>query len=207
MWISLLVIILQFLSGSIMYSYIIARIMKVDLSKVRDGNPGASNLWRALGWKYGVLALLLDYLKGVFPLAVFVSLGIVKDNLTIALSALSGVMGHAFSPMLRFKGGKAVAVSFGAWSVLTKWEAPTILGTVFTIFTLIKPKGTTVGEDAFRVFLGYIFLLPYVLYKAFILNSKDVHILFFYMGNFAIILYKHYKDLLEYFRKKENNML
>jgi len=206
-WVNLLVILLQFLSGSIMYSYIIARIMKVDLSQVRDGNPGASNLWRALGWKYGVLALLLDYLKGVFPLAIFISLGIVKDNLIIALSALSGVMGHAFSPMLGFKGGKAVAVSFGAWSVLTKWEAPTILGTVFTIFTLIKPKGTTVGEDAYRVFLGYIFLLPYVLYKIFLSGFKDLHLLLFYIGNFAIILYKHYKDLWGYFRERESNKL
>ncbi|MGB9810219.1 MAG: glycerol-3-phosphate acyltransferase, partial [Dictyoglomus turgidum] len=112
MWVNLGVILLQFLSGSIMYSYIIARILKVDLSKIRDGNPGASNLWRAVGWKYGILALFLDYLKGALPLAIFVSLGIVKDNFVISLAALSGVLGHAFSPILRFKGGKAVAVSF-----------------------------------------------------------------------------------------------
>jgi len=51
-----------------MYSYIIAKMLNIDLSKIRDGNPGASNLWRAKGWKYGILALLLDYLKGALPL-------------------------------------------------------------------------------------------------------------------------------------------
>lgn len=192
MWVNILVIILQFLSGSIMYSYIIAKMLNINLSKIRDGNPGASNLWRAKGWKYGVLALLLDYLKGTLPLAIFISLGIVENKYIIAISALAGVLGHAFSPMLRFKGGKAVAVSFGAWSVLTKWEAPTILGTTFTIFTLIKPKGTTVGEDALRVIIGYIVLIPYIIYK---LILGEFHLLLFYIGNFAVILYKHWKDI------------
>lgn len=197
MWINLLVILLQFISGSIMYSYIIAKILKVDLSKVRDGNPGASNLWRAVGFKWGVLALALDYLKGAFPISLFIAYGLVTNKYIIALSCLAGVLGHAFSPMLKFKGGKAVAVSFGAWSVLTKWEAPTILGTVFTLFTLIKPKGTTVGEDSFRVFLGFIFLLPYVFYK---LTLGEFHIFLFYLGNFAVILYKHWKDLIPYLK-------
>lgn len=196
MWVNILVILLQFLSGSIMYSYIIAKMLNINLSKIRDGNPGASNLWRAKGWKYGVLALLLDYLKGALPLAIFISLGIVENKYIIAISVLAGVLGHAFSPMLRFKGGKAVAVSFGAWSVLTKWEAPTILGTTFTIFTLIKPKGTTVGEDALRVIIGYIVLIPYIIYK---LILGEFHLLLFYIGNFAVILYKHWKDIKDEF--------
>jgi len=195
-WVNILVILLQFLSGSIMYSYIIAKMLNINLSKIRDGNPGASNLWRAKGWKYGVLALLLDYLKGALPLAIFISLGIVENKYIIAISALAGVLGHAFSPMLRFKGGKAVAVSFGAWSVLTKWEAPTILGTTFTIFTLIKPKGTTVGEDALRVIIGYIVLITYIIYK---LILGEFHLLLFYIGNFAVILYKHWKDIKDEF--------
>lgn len=198
MWINILVIALQFISGSIMYSHIIAKILNIDLSRVRDGNPGASNLWRAAGWKWGVLALLLDYLKGVFPIAVFVALGIIEDRYIISLAVLAGVLGHAFSPMLKFKGGKAVAVSFGAWSVLTKWEAPTLLGSVFTLFTIVKPKNTTIGEDAFRVFLGYIILLFYVLFKVY---KGEMHLLLFYLGNFIIILYKHSRDLLEFFFK------
>lgn len=179
-----------------MYSYIIAKLLNIDLSKIRDGNPGASNLWRAVGWKWGVLALVLDYLKGVFPILLFITYGFIKDKYIISLACLLGVIGHAFSPMLHFKGGKAVAISFGTWTVLTKWEAPTILGTVFTIFTLIKPKETSVGEDAFRVFIGFLALLPYVVYK---LYMKEFHLFLFYLGNFGIILYKHWNDLIGYF--------
>ena len=188
---NILVILLQFFSGSIMYSYILAKIAHVDLSKVRDGNPGSSNLWREKGWKWGLPALLLDYLKGVFPLSIFITMNLVNNEYIIATAALAGIMGHAFSPMLRFKGGKAIATTFGAWSVLTKWEAPTILGTTFTIFTLIKPKDTKVEEDAFRVLLGFLVLFIYVIFKFY---SHEKHLLYFYLGNFTIISYKHWKE-------------
>ncbi|MCX7796571.1 MAG: glycerol-3-phosphate acyltransferase [bacterium] len=194
---NLLAILLQFLSGSIMYSYILAKISNVNLREVRDGNPGSSNLWRVKGWKLGVLALILDYLKGIFPLAVFISIGLISNKYIIAISALCGILGHAFSPMLRFKGGKAIATTFGAWSVLTRWEGPTILGVTFTVFTLIKPKATKVEEDAFRVLLGFIALIPYVLYNSY--NGKD-YLLYFYVGNLLIIGYKHWNDWASFFR-------
>ncbi|MBC7117159.1 MAG: glycerol-3-phosphate acyltransferase [Pseudothermotoga sp.] len=184
------VVALQFLSGSIMYSYILARINGVDLRKVRDGNPGSSNLWRAKGFKWGALALGLDYFKGTFPLFLFIASGALTNRYVISLAALAGVAGHAFSPMLKFKGGKAVATTFGAWSVLTKWEAPAILGGVFSLFSLLKRK-TAAEEDAFRVLLGLIVLFAYTLYKAL---NQETHLLVFYLGNFTILTLKHWKD-------------
>lgn len=190
-----LAILLQFLSGSVMYSHILAKMNNVDLRKVRDGNPGSSNLWRARGWKWGAIALGLDYFKGTFPLFLFIATGLLSNKYAISLAALAGVMGHAFSPMLRFRGGKAVATTFGAWSVLTKWEAPTILGAVFTFFSLLKRR-TTAEEDAFRVLLGLVALLPYAVYRA--LNQES-HILLFYVGNLIVLTLKHWKDWKKFF--------
>lgn len=195
-----LVIVLQFFSGSVMYSHILARMNNVDLRKVRDGNPGSSNLWRARGWKWGAIALGLDYFKGTFPLFLFIATGSLTNRYVISLAALAGVMGHAFSPMLRFRGGKAVATTFGAWSVLTKWEAPTILGGVFAFFSLLKRR-TTAEEDAFRVLLGLVALLPYAVYRA--LNQES-HILLFYVGNFIVLTLKHWKDLKKFFSTRLN---
>lgn len=195
-----LAILLQFLSGSVMYSHIFAKMNNVDLRKVRDGNPGSSNLWRAKGWKWGAIALGLDYFKGTFPLFVFIATGLLTNRYVISLAALAGAMGHAFSPMLRFRGGKAVATTFGAWSVLTKWEAPTILGTVFTLFSLLKRK-TTIEEDAIRVLLGLVALLPYAVYRA--LNQES-HILLFYAGNFIVLTLKHWKDWKKFFSTRLN---
>lgn len=191
----ILVIGLQFLSGSIMYAHILAKMNGIDLRKVRDGNPGSSNLWRAKGLKWGISALALDYFKGTFPLFLFVWTNLVSNEYVIALAALAGIAGHAFSPMLRFKGGKAVATSFGAWSVLTKWEAPVILGATFTVFSLFRKK-TNTEEDAFRVLLGFLVLFLYVLYRT---MSGDFHVLLLYLSNFTVIAIKHAKDLYRFF--------
>ncbi|KAF2960938.1 glycerol-3-phosphate acyltransferase [Fervidobacterium sp. 2310opik-2] len=197
-------IFLQFLSGSVMYAYIIAKLKGIDLKNVRDGNPGSTNLWRAAGWKYGFLALTLDYFKGVLPIAFFAwnnFFSIISINrYVLAVAAFAGVLGHAFSPFLKFKGGKAVATMFGAWSVLTKWEGPILLGGVFTIFSIFnKIKGkkkTTPEEDAFRVLLGFIALLFYTIWKAF--NGMPELVLL-YVGNAIVVLYKHRVELRNYF--------
>ncbi len=201
MW-ALIIIALQFLSGSIMYSHLIARALGVELNKVWDGNPGSSNLWRAKGWKYGLTALLLDYSKGTFPLFLFVRFEILTNSYLISAAALAGVLGHAFSPWLKFKGGKAIATSFGAWSVLTKWEGPVLLGSVFTLFSIFKKK-TSPQDDSFRVMLGFMVLFLYVLYK-FVTGQK--HLLPFYIANLMLILYKHWKDLVSYFKKSLNHV-
>ncbi len=186
-----LAIILQYFSGSIMYSYLIAKYKGIDLKKIRDGNPGSSNVWRVLNWRWGLLALVLDYFKGIFPLFLFVITGIVTNKYIIAFAALSGILGHAFSPMLRFRGGKAIATTFGAWTVLTKWEVPVLLGAIFTIYGFIKKGKKSIEEDAFRVLLGYALLIPYILYK---LHNGELHLLIFYLGSFLIIGYKHWNE-------------
>lgn len=186
-------VILQFLSGSIMYSYIIARLIKIDLTKVRDGNPGSTNLWRVAGWRFGLPALLLDYFKGTFPLILFVWTGKMTNSYIISLTALSGVLGHAFSPLLKFKGGKAVATTFGAWTVLTGWEAPTILGSFFIIISIIRPK-SSFREDSIKYILGLLLLSIYVVIKSFLI--KDWHLTLFYIGSLLVALYKNKKELI-----------
>ncbi|MBL8163563.1 MAG: glycerol-3-phosphate acyltransferase [Anaerolineae bacterium] len=117
-----------FLSGSIPYSYWLGKyVLKLDIRDYGDGNPGATNVMRAAGKQWGILAGLLDALKGVVPvgLAYFVA-GL--NSWQLAVVALAPILGHAFSPWLGFRGGKAVAVTFGVWVGLTLWEAPIILG-------------------------------------------------------------------------------
>ena len=181
-----------------MYSYLLAKLLRIDLRKVGDGNPGSSNLWRIKGMKFGLITLLLDYFKGIFPLFFFIMSDSVEDEYVIAIAALFGILGHAFSPMLKFKGGKAVATTFGAWTILTKWEVPVILGTIFTLFAFLKSKRIIVKDDSLGVFLGFIALLPYVMYQLYI---DQAHIFLFYIGNLCIVSYKYKDDWVKYFKK------
>lgn len=125
---TLLLVSLAFLCGSLPLSLWLGRMaLGVDIRRFGDGNPGATNVLRAGGRSWGLLAMLLDGLKGAIPVGVaHFALG--SEGLALAAVAVAPPLGHAFSPFLRGQGGKAVAAVFGAWAGLTVWEGPTVLG-------------------------------------------------------------------------------
>ncbi|GAB4430560.1 MAG: hypothetical protein Kow00106_25130 [Anaerolineae bacterium] len=87
---------------------------------------------RAGGLRWGALALALDFLKGAVPVGLAHFIGDVQGATLVAV-ALAPVMGHAFSPWLRGRGGKAVAATFGIWAGLSFWYVPTMLGLLLAV--------------------------------------------------------------------------
>ncbi len=108
-----------FLAGSFPFAVLIGRAKGVDIRQHGSGNPGATNLGRAVGKKWGLLCFVLDVLKGFAPVLGF---GLCASAVSAAtwpavqwvLVAVAGVAGHIFSPWLKFKGGKGVATGLGA---------------------------------------------------------------------------------------------
>ena len=123
-----------FACGSIPFGPIVARLRGIDLRTVGSGNIGATNVGRALGWKWGVLVYVLDAIKGAAPVlaagAMAGILGKPADQVAPAdmwwwlLMPITAVLGHIFSPFVGFKGGKGVATGSGA--MLAVW--PTLTG-------------------------------------------------------------------------------
>ena len=163
----LLLTCLELICGSLMFSYWLGRLAKKDLSKVGDGNPGAFNLWSTAGYKWGITGVLLDFLKGYFPLVWIVQSGVVHGY-GLILVAVAPIVGHAFSPFLKFKGGKAIATTFGVWSAITSFQVSfvyaIVLAVLLGLFTLLS-KDRHVSDDAngFQVVFGFGLLLPYLL--------------------------------------------
>ena len=93
----------------------IGRTKGVDITAVGSGNPGASNISRTLGKRWGVLVFLLDGLKGAIPAVA--ALLIDDRKLGWAMIAAS-MLGHMFPVQRRFKGGKGVATTAGDAIVL-----------------------------------------------------------------------------------------
>ena len=104
-----------FLIGGIPFGPIIARVKKVDLRKTGSGNIGATNVYRALGMKYAVLVFALDALKG--SLCGYAGLLLFRAGMPAGLCGVAALLGHVFSPWLKFRGGKGVATGFGAMMV------------------------------------------------------------------------------------------
>lgn len=105
-------LLIGYLIGSIPFSFLVAKTQGVDLRTVGSGNTGASNVWRTLGFRYFVVALILDIFKGWLPAFLAHSVFEVSALATIAVG-LCAVVGHVYPIFLRFKGGKAVATTGG----------------------------------------------------------------------------------------------
>jgi acyl phosphate:glycerol-3-phosphate acyltransferase len=106
-------IVCAFLIGSIPSGYVIGRVFyRVDIRRSGSGNIGAMNALRTLGRTGAAVVLILDALKGFLPTVVAVA--VFRSELLGAAVAAATVLGHCFSPWLRFRGGKGVATSFGA---------------------------------------------------------------------------------------------
>jgi len=120
-----------FLLGSLPFSYLIARLFGVaDVRRVGSGNVGATNVMRSAGKVAGVLAFLLDALKGFA--ATWLALRFAAAPALPPAAALAAMLGHVFPPWLGFKGGKGVATGAGAFLPL----APLAVGLALLAFPL-----------------------------------------------------------------------
>jgi glycerol-3-phosphate acyltransferase PlsY len=113
-------VILAFLIGSIPTGYLLNKYFgHGDIRKVGSGNIGATNVLRHSGKLLGLLTLLIDVSKGFLAvvwldrISVKGSSFVVDGEVVIFVIGSSVVLGHIFSPWLKFKGGKGVATMLG----------------------------------------------------------------------------------------------
>jgi glycerol-3-phosphate acyltransferase PlsY len=100
--------------GSLPAAVPVARLCGVSILSCGSGNPGATNVCRCLGRRMGWLVFVLDAAKGCA--AAYLPLHF--SDPPCAIAGLSGaILGHGFSPLLRFRGGKGVAVTVGGLAV------------------------------------------------------------------------------------------
>ena len=101
-----------YLAGSIPTGYWLVRLVRrIDIRRVGSKSIGATNVWRVLGWKYGVPVIALDVLKGFVPALVA---SVLVDDVAGSLAGGAAMLGHARPVFLRFeRGGKAVATTAG----------------------------------------------------------------------------------------------
>ena len=175
-----------FLLGSIPFSVIVGRLVAdVDIRQYGDHNPGATNVLRATGWGWFALAGLLDYLKGAVPVGIpWFFLGI--HGWGIVPIALAPLLGHAFSPWLRFRGGKAVAATFGVWTGLTVGAGPIMLGLLLGLaFAVVVVSGWAVVL-AMLGLSGFIWRQYSTYYPEFMV---------IWLGNLTLLAWKYRADL------------
>jgi glycerol-3-phosphate acyltransferase PlsY len=138
-----------YLVGSLPFSYIFAKVIKgVDITKVGSRNMGATNVLRTAGPVPAAFAFAGDFLKAVLLLLVLTRFAPDMSLETLLVAAVAVVLGHDFSVLAGFKGGKGVATTFGVVAVLSWPVALVELG----IWVVVMALRNTVSLASVAVF-------------------------------------------------------
>lgn len=177
-WTHYLLLVGAYWVGAIPFGVLVAKRYGVDILSVGSKNPGATNVWRTLGKGPGSIVFAMDVLKGYVPAAI--GLILLKDNYVALAAGMVAMLGHSFSPFIRFKGGKGIATGLGMLLGSTPLVAVSALG-VFVVLvaaTRYISFGSVVAAASMSVFgWAYGEPLPIILALAF-------------MGCFVVIRHK-----------------
>ncbi|GAC1493170.1 MAG: glycerol-3-phosphate 1-O-acyltransferase PlsY [Vulcanimicrobiaceae bacterium] len=202
-------LLVAFALGSIPFGVFVGRAFyRSDIRTSGSGNIGAANALRTYGRKAGIAVLVLDALKGVLAIAVtwnlwlHVPLWIDTDGARIDVSTTNGpiwslvplaglaaVLGHCYSPWLRFRGGKGVATYLGALLALSPAAA---LGfAIVWIATVLRTGFASLGSMLGAIVAGALLILGGSRSGARFDDSGFV----FALGSLAVIVWKHRENL------------
>ena len=154
----ILLSIFAYFLGSVTFAHVIAKVKKIDLTKIGSKSATSTNLARAVGWRLGALSAVLDFLKGVIP--VFLALQYLTIEWQIVIVAVLPTLGHIFPIFFQFKGGKGGATFLGTCCSLVgiKYFIPAFFVWIL-ILVLTKITGLTnfIFPWLFSVFLYFNF--------------------------------------------------
>lgn len=185
-----------YLIGCFNFAVLIAGFKKLNIRQVGSGNPGTMNMTRSLGLKFGAVNFFCDVLKGGLPVlaAYFLFKDYVFENSSVVVSdfaryffGLFVIIGHIFPVTLKFKGGKGIASTMGAflfalpceeWWFIFIAVAFLICVLFYIIITTWGSMGSLIGVTVLSVFQAGLFVERYAS------NLKDGWII----GTFAILL-------------------
>lgn len=160
---------ISYLIGAISFAVLVAKSKGVDIFHVGSGNPGATNVSRVLGIRYGRFVFFLDALKGFLPVF-FVHFYLHEyprlAHKLASMVLLGTVVGHNFSIFLRFRGGRGVATSIGGLLALMPNVTLFCLVTWYSVFKVTR--FVSLASLCFALMLpllAYLFAYPKELFQ------------------------------------------
>ncbi|MGD1006169.1 MAG: glycerol-3-phosphate 1-O-acyltransferase PlsY [Ignavibacteriaceae bacterium] len=183
------IILLSYLVGSIPTSIIVSKLTKgIDIRDYGSGNAGGTNVMRVLGWKQGLVVIILDSLKGVLAVIVIARLhyGAIPftnvtpfDDFTLIqiIAGIAAVIGHVWTVFAGFRGGKGIATALGMLLMISTIDMLVAVG-IFIVVVFVSryvslgsilgaiavPLTLVIRENVFNVNIpNYSTLLPFII--------------------------------------------
>ena len=212
--ISIILIILSYLYGSIPFALVIGRLVyKTDVRNYGSGNLGGTNTGRVLGKKAGLITIILDALKSILSIVIIYLVCLIpyiKENLTIDSSiicyicAFSCCIGHCYPIFFNFKGGKIVACLAGI-CIITNWIL-TLIGLVVFFIILILTKYVSLSSIITSICLFIFTFIPFVQHGM-ILNLSFGLSYSIFMGTLCLLLIvRHHANIKRLFKGEESKI-
>jgi len=167
------------LLGCLPFAYWTGRLfLRKDIRRYGDGNPGATSVFNTGGLIPYIPAVLLESLKATPPVWLAQEISHVT-GWELSLVAIAPLVGNAFTPFLRFRGGTGVAVVYGVWLALLGWLGPVAIAVSFgLVFIFIR-------ETPWCVIIGMLLFLAFLLY-----GQYPLYMVGAWAGHTAILGYK-----------------
>jgi len=200
------VLILAYFLGSIPTSIWIGRsFYGIDIRQHGSGNAGSTNAMRILGWKAGLIVLIVDMFKGWLAVnLIHLTQFYIPETgsyITFQLMlSVAAILGHIFPVYVGFKGGKGVATLFGL--VLAINPEPTLICTGIFVVTLLLSKYVSLSSMT----AGFTF--PFIV--IFVFKETTMSLVIFSLIIAVLLLFTHQKNierLLAHKEKKVNFLL
>jgi glycerol-3-phosphate acyltransferase PlsY len=208
------VVVLSYLVGSIPTSIILSKLIKgIDIRLYGSGNAGGSNVFRVMGWKWGILTILLDAVKGAIAVVVVARLYLDNfpfnnitpfDDFTLIqiICGIAAVIGHIWTVFAGFRGGKGIATALGFLITLITIDMLFAL-VIFTI-TVTLSRYISLGSLTAAVSLPFILV---VRENFFGVEIQGYHtILPFVTGLVLLVIYTHRKNINRLLKGSENKI-
>ena len=188
-----LLIIVAYLVGSIPTGLILGKLIwKKDLRRFGSHNIGATNAWRILGKKAGLLIFVFDFLKG--QIGVLLGGCLLGTPGAMVVGGLFAMFGHIFPLFLGFKGGKGVSTGLGVIATLMP-KVTAIIFVVWIVLVLLT-RYVSVGSIVAAILapiLAAIFKEPAVFFA-------------FALAAAVVIIWRHKENFLRLKAGRENKI-
>ncbi|MBP1950934.1 glycerol-3-phosphate 1-O-acyltransferase PlsY [Virgibacillus litoralis] len=180
--------IIAYLLGSIPSGLIVGKLgYKIDIREHGSGNLGATNTFRILGVKAGIIVTVADILKGTTATLIPLFFDVEVYRLAIGLFA---VLGHTYPLFAKFKGGKAVATSGGILLGIN----PLLFAIVVTSFILTLYVSKYVSLSS--MITGVVAVVISII-------LQDIGLIIVTVGLAAFVFYRHSENIKRIKNKTE----
>jgi glycerol-3-phosphate acyltransferase PlsY len=202
----ILMLLISYLVGSIPTAIIYGKLTRgIDIRLHGSGNAGATNVFRVLGWKAGVLVLLIDMVKGLIATLWFYKIGtdsfIANVELLKIMAGMSAVFCHIWTVFAGFKGGKGVGT--GAGMIIGLVPGAVLVGVIVFLLAVAMTRWGSLGSILASLTVPvYLFLK-----KFFFMLPVSTTLLIFSLLIPLLIIFTHRSNIKRLLNGSENKII